>query len=99
MTDIAGDRRTHDQLVNTPALNLIRKALINQRSRFKQDFIRARLDDVMCDYTPKNPARQWHNHVATLDERCHSEALIGPTVMIRDHQILCHVDQTTRQVT
>ena len=67
--------------------------------RRQQHFFGARLQHVGCDHATQHALAQALDHVAAFDQRRHRDALDRAAIGFGDHQVLRHVDQTTREVT
>ena len=94
-----GDRRAHDHFVDAVQLDEVHPLLVDQRTRWDQHVISARLEHVTCDHTTQYALTERLNHIATFDMRRHVQALLGAAIDFGNYQILRDVDQTTRQVT
>ena len=62
-------------------------------------FLCVRIDNVHCGNTAQDTLAQGLDHFAALNQRLHGVALRCAAIADRNDQILCHVNETTRQVT
>src|SRR5690554_3612736 len=96
---LAGDRRTHDDLVDTVGLEEVNQLLVDQGTGGQNDFFRARLENILGGNPAQYALAQRLDDITTFDMRLHDQTLVGATVDLGDHQVLGHVNQTTGQVT
>src|SRR5690554_166115 len=95
----AGDRGTHDDLVDAVAFDELDQLLVDQGTGRQQHFLGARLEHVAGHHATQHALAQRLDHVSAFDVRGHDQALIGTAIHLGHHQVLGHVDQTTGQVT
>jgi len=95
----AGDRRTDLHLVDAFLLDLAHQLLVEQRACRDQHLVLGTgLEDVLDDHSAEHALAEALDDVATLDQRVHGQAVLGAAVDFRDHEVLRHVDQATREV-
>ena len=99
VTNFASDGRTHDHVVDRQILEALHGRFIKHRASIKGDLVAARDQDRLGEYTTQHALGQRLDDIATLDERCHRNAVARLAVRLGNHEILRHVDETTCQVT
>src|SRR5690606_14600874 len=99
VTGFTGDRRTHHHFVDAVALDELDPLLVDQRASRHDDFVGTRLRHVLGNHSTQYAITQRLDDVPALDVRSQQQALLGAAIPLVHHQILCHVNQTTSQVT
>jgi hypothetical protein len=95
----AGQRRAHAHFVDAEAFDFLDRRFVEQRARFVQRFLRFRIDDVRHRDAAEDTVAQRFDDFTAFDQRLHRDAVRRAAIVLDHHQILRHVDQTTRQVT
>ena len=99
-TALTGNGGAHTHFVDTFRFDGLYPGFINQSTgRYNDVAFRTWLVYVGRNYTTQNTITQCHNHVAAFDQRSHDQAVFRATIVLGNHQILRHVNQTTGQVT
>ena len=96
---VTGYNRANFHRVNRVRFQQITPLFMQQRVARNQNIRRTRLQNVFCGYTTQNAIAQWLFNITTLDNRGHGDTFQRATVVFGNNQILCNVNQTTRQVT
>ena len=63
------------------------------------NLVGTRNQDRLGENTAKDTFAQRFNNVTALNDRRHGHTVAGFAVDFRYHEVLCNVDETTRQVT
>ena len=95
-----GDRRAHQHFIHTHGFQLVDPYFVQQGANFGQHFILTeRVHHITGHNTTQYALTQCLNHVTAFDQRRHQQAFFSTAILSGNHQILCHVDQSTSQVT
>ena len=86
-------------LVDTGLFQPADPQLVEQGAGFNQYFVGARTQQIRGNHTTQHTLAQGLNHVAAFNQRSHDQAFFGAAIDLGNHQILCHIDQATGQVT
>src|SRR5690606_24089418 len=95
---LAGDRRTHDDLIDTVGLDEGDQFRLGDGTGGRNDFCRARLGNIVGGNPGRYALAQRLDDITASHMRLHDQSLVGATVHLGDHQVLGHVNQTTGQV-
>ena len=90
---------THFHGVDRVRFQQVTPLFVQQRVARNQNVCGARLQNVFSGHTTQNAIAQRLFNVATFDNRRHGDPFEGATIVFGYNQILCHVNQTTGQVT
>src|SRR5690606_31121623 len=99
VTGFTGDRRTHEDFVDTHLLEQTDPLLVDHRAGINHHLFGARTHDIPGHDTTQDAIAQRFDDVATGNDRGHAQAVFGAAIGVGDDQILRHVDQTAGQVT
>ena len=98
MTRVASEWRTHFHFVNTCGFNRIHRVFAKQGTCREHGLTIFRIHHIEQGNAPENTLAQGFDDFAALDHGFHHGAIEGATIVLGDHQILCHVDQTSCQI-
>ena len=96
---ITGQRCAYLDFVNAEFVDQVTQIFINQRASLNHRLIAFRVDDISNRHATKNALAQGLDDFTALDQGLHRHAVISTAIVLDDDQILCHVDQTARQIT
>ena len=95
---VACQRRTDFDFVNTGRINCVNHVFVEQRARLDDHRPAIRLHGISDRDTAENALAQCFDNFAAFDQRFYSQAVGGAAIIFGHHQILRHVNQTTREV-
>ena len=95
---LAGDGRTHHDLVDAHLLEELDQLLVDQHAGLDQHLAGGGHDHVLRDHAAEDALAQALDHVAAFDDRGDRQAVDGAAIDLRDHEVLRHVDQTPGEV-
>ena len=96
---IAGERRTHADLVNALRIDQFHRIFVEQSAVFKHRFLGFRIHHIGCRHATQNTITQGFDDLTTLDQRPHGDAVRGAAIVDDDHEVLGHIHQSAGQVT
>ena len=96
---LAGNRRSYADLVDAEMLEPIDPPLVEQGSTFDGNSGAARVRQVLRHHPPEHTLAQRLDDVTAFDERVEHQAVVRAAVLLGHHEVLCNVDQTSREIT
>ena len=99
VTRFAGERRANLDHIDTEFVDEITQIFVDERTGGDGHFIRVGVDDVNGRHTTEHAIAQRLNDFTAFDERAHFNAVRRMAIVLDHHEILRHVDETTREVT
>ncbi|MNU68899.1 hypothetical protein D3C71_582750 [compost metagenome] len=96
---VASQWRADLDFIDGQTLDLFDHVFVHQGAGFVQRFLGFRIDDVMHHDAAEDTVTQRFDDFTTFDQRLHDGAVHGAAIIFDHHQVLRHVNQTTRQVT
>ncbi len=95
----ASQRRADLDFVHADAVDGVDHVFVQQGAGDDGRFLRVRVDDINGSHTTQDAIAQRFNDFTAFDQGLHVVALRGAAIVLGNHQVLRHVDQTTGQVT
>ena len=80
-------------------LELIDPPLVEQRSTFDGNPGTVRVRQVVRHHPPEHTLTQRLDDVTAFDERVEHQTVVRAAVLLGHHEVLCNVDQTSREIT
>ena len=85
--------------VNSPLFHRLNQLLVEQRVTRADNFVSSGCEHVFRDHPAEYAFTQRFDHIATLNDRLHGDAVFGPAIDFRDDQVLGNIHQAAGQVT
>src|SRR5690606_27039667 len=99
-TAFTGNGRAHQNFVDAFGFDLGHPGFVDQSTgRYHDIAFRTRLVYIGCHHTTQNTVTKGYHHVTAFDQRSHDQTFFRAAIVLGHYQILCHVNQTTGQVT
>src|SRR5690606_21864722 len=99
-TALTGNGRAHQNFVDAFGFDLGHPGFVDQSTgRYPDIAFRTRLVYIGCHHTTQNTVTKGYHHVTAFDQRSHDQTFFRAAIVLGHYQILCHVNQTTGQVT
>ena len=95
----AGKRSADLDFVNAELRDEFDIIFFKQVTGREDFFLIVRIDNRISRHAAENTVGQTFGHFTAFNQSFHQNALMGSAVVLGNHQVLGHVDQTTSQVT
>ena len=99
VTRFAGERRADLDHVDAELVDEIAQIFVDEGAGGDGDFVRVGVDDVDRRHATEHAVAQRLDDFTAFDERAHFNAVRRVAIVLDHHEVLRHVDETTRQVT
>src|SRR4029078_12167197 len=97
--EFAGQGRTDLHFLDAGLLDGVDMRLFHQRSALYHDLVGRGIAQVLARGTAEDTRRQRGDNRSGVDDGAHLDAELGAAIVLRDDEVLRHVDQTAGQVT
>ena len=98
MTRFARQRCADTNFVHAELVDIVDQIFVQQGSCSNCSLLCIRIHDVYSSHATKDALAQRLDYFTAFNQGFHRVAVRGTAVVFGDNQVLCHVNETTRQV-